>query len=109
MRDKCKNYKNKKCLKWCKKIECSPTTISEFDEKLRMCEIDEVCEKSSIFGNSLFLLTDDDIDALKNGKVLFDVEEYGIFIAYKKVSNGKEKRGIFALTENGKKVRNNDL
>ena len=80
----CKHFKRGSCQKWDKETNCIPTTISKFDERLRVCEIDEVCEKSSIFGNTLFLLTDDDIEALKSGKVLFDIDEYGTFIAYEK-------------------------
>ena len=84
MRKNCELCKNGKCRKWQKERVCTPTTISEFYERLRVCDIDEVCEKSSIFGNALFVLDDDDIEALKGGKVLFDIDEYRTFIAYKK-------------------------
>lgn len=84
MRKKCSLLKNEKCHKWSKEISCTPTKISDFCERLEVCNICEVCEKSSIFGNSLFILTDDDIEALKSGKVLFNIAEYGTFIAYKK-------------------------
>ena len=84
MRENCKLCKNGKCTNWRKEKDCVPLTLSYFDEKLDVCEIEEVCEKSSIFGNSFFFLTDDDIEKLKSGKVLFEVDEYGTFIGYKK-------------------------
>jgi hypothetical protein len=84
MRDNCEFFENGKCKKWCRKENCTPLTVACFDDKLDVCEMEEVCENASIFGNSLFFLTDEDIEKLKSGKVLFDRDEYGTFIAYKK-------------------------
>lgn len=88
------------CAKWGnKKMKCKPFTIDDFDEnKLDQCEIDQVCRKCSIFGNDLIVITDEDIEALKNGKVLYKVGEYGLFLAYKKdesVYDENEKGIIF--------------
>ena len=80
----CRLYKNGMCNKWIKECKCRPTSIEEFDEVLSTCEIGETCERASIFGNCFYRLTDEDIDALKAGKVLFSVDEYGFFIAYQK-------------------------
>lgn len=64
--------------------KCIPSDINWCDEKLKVCESNQMCRKSSIFGNFYFQLTDDDIEKLKQGKILFTVDEYGIFIGYKK-------------------------
>ena len=80
----CSFYKNGMCNKWRKEHKCCPTLIEKFDEVFSTCEIGETCERESIFGNYLYRLTDEDIDALKAGKVLFSVDEYGVFIAYQK-------------------------
>lgn len=86
MRDvtECSLYKDGHCTKWRKNGKCHPSSADWFDEHLDQCEMNAMCEHNSIFGNSYFYLTDEDIDALKAGKVLFDVDEYGVFLAYKK-------------------------
>lgn len=80
----CKFYKNGMCEKWSIDLKCCPNSIENFDDTFSICEIDETCEKSSILGNYFFMLTDEDIDALKAGKALFYIEVYGFFIAYRK-------------------------
>jgi hypothetical protein len=59
--------------------------INDFDGKFGACEIKDVGEKDTC-GDFLYVLTDEDIEKLKIGKVLFDLvnDEYGVFIAYKK-------------------------
>ena len=52
--------------------------------------MNQMCCESSLHGNYYFYVTDEDIEALKNGKVLFYVDEYGMFIGYKK---GDEQNG----------------
>lgn len=65
--------------------KCRPITIGDFSEsELNPCEMNEVCQLSSIYGNDLLIITDDDIEALKAGKVLYRLDEYGLFVAYKK-------------------------
>lgn len=81
-RPECSCYECGKCVKYLKAQECTPTTIDRFDERLDLCEINEVCECGSIYGNSYFAITDEDIESLKAGKVLYMVDEYGTFIAY---------------------------
>lgn len=77
------------CSKWGgEHNKCCPITINDFDpEQLAQCEIEQVCRKCSIFGNDLILITDNDIEALKNGKVLYKISEYGTFLVYKKEEN----------------------
>lgn len=63
----------------------SYVTLDDFEAHiLRQCEIDQVANKCSIFGNDFICLTDEDIEALKNNKVLYTVGEYGLFLAYRK-------------------------
>lgn len=78
----CILYKNGMCNKWRKKYKCRPISIES--EVFSTCEIGETCERASDYGNYLYRITDEDIDALKAGKVLFSVDEYGVFIAYQK-------------------------
>lgn len=51
-----------------------------FDEELEIIDMEEVYDKQSIFGNAFFRITDEQLDALKHGKVLYERGEYGIFI-----------------------------
>ena len=51
-----------------------------FDEELKVCEVDEVCRKDSIFGNSYYRITEEQLELLRQGKVLYDIDEYGTFI-----------------------------
>lgn len=55
---------------------------SWFDETLTPIDLPDVCPQQSVFGNSFFVITDKDIEALKKGKVLFAMEEYGVFLKY---------------------------
>ena len=51
-------------------------------------------KKQSLFGNSYFILTKEDVKALKRGRVLYDIDEYGTFIMldpeYRKELRDKE-------------------
>lgn len=55
---------------------------SWFDETLKPIDLLDVCPQQSVFGNSFFVITDEDIEALKAGKILFVREEYGFFLKY---------------------------
>lgn len=63
---------------------CNPADINCFSDHFSQCDIDDVCRLASIYGNDLFVLTDENIEALKAGKIIFSVGEYGTFVAYKK-------------------------
>lgn len=57
------------------------TAVCLFDEKVTNIENKDVCKMSSIFGNYYISLTDNQIDALKNGVILgLTNQEYNIFI-----------------------------
>lgn len=79
----CDLYANGACRKSTSgKTRCEKCRSNEswFTDKLRRCGIGEVCRRDSIFGNSYFKLTMDDLDALKRGEILYDIDEYGTFI-----------------------------
>ena len=56
---------------------------SWFTDKLKLCEVGEVCRRASIFGNAYYAITPEQIELLKQGKVLYDLDEYGTFIMLK--------------------------
>lgn len=78
----CDLYYYGRCAKYDKRESCrkNRSNASWFTDKLQRCSVGEVCRHSSIFGNTYFKLTMDDIEALKRGEVLFDLDEYGTFI-----------------------------
>lgn len=55
---------------------------SWFDETFKPIDVLDVCPEQSIFGNSFFTISDEDVQALKSGKILFVRGEYGIFLKY---------------------------
>lgn len=85
MRDsnECTLYKDGHCTKWRENGKCRPSSVDWLDERLCVCDIGAMCAKSSAFGNDYFYITDEDIAALKAGKVLYRRSEYAIFIGYK--------------------------
>lgn len=54
------------------------------DDEFTIIDRNEMCTNASIFGNHVFKITEADIEALRNGKVLYDLDEYGTFIVYDK-------------------------
>ena len=82
----CDLYSLGKCKKWDGRNKCRPSNESWFDDpdKLEVIEMDEMCRRGSIFGNSFFKITKEQLKALKDGKVLFNRDEYGTFIALDK-------------------------
>lgn len=71
-------------------FKCGPFTVDSFSDKLNIIDMDEACKRGSIFGNSFFFITEEQIEKLRNGKVLFAIDEYGTFIALKK-EKGNDK------------------
>lgn len=82
--EKCPGYKpNGRCMGDNRKCSVTKKAIeSWFDETLKSIDLLDVCPEQSAFGNSFFVITDKDIEALKTGKVLFVREEYGVFLKY---------------------------
>lgn len=78
----CDLNKDGRCRKFDARKRCTPSDASWFDEidKLEVIEIDEMCRRSSIFGNAFFKITKEQLKALMDGKVLFNLDEYGTFI-----------------------------
>lgn len=56
-------------------------SMEEFTEELDITDREAVCQKESFWGNFHFAITEEQIEALKAGKVLYFVDEYGFFIA----------------------------
>ena len=81
---KCRFEIDGKCTKWRHKSKCKPSQTDYCDEPLTIVEPDRMCEEASIFGNYYFYITEEQIEALRNGKALYSRDEYGTFIAFKK-------------------------
>ena len=82
--EKCPGYMKNGCCKGDNR-PCRVTKEdieSWFDETLTPIDLPDVCPQQSVFGNSFFVITDKDIEALKKGKVLFAMGEYGVFLKY---------------------------
>lgn len=54
------------------------------NDGFKIIEPNEMCALGSIFGNYVFKITEADIEALRNGKVLYSLDKYGTFIVYDK-------------------------
>lgn len=77
-----------------RKCEKCESNISWFDDELKACDVDEVCRRDSIFGNTYYKITEEQIEALRNGKVLYDIGEYGTFIILDRSENNESKDSI---------------
>lgn len=82
----CDLFKDGHCTKYRKNGVCIPSEVTWCDEPMMVIEANQICRQSSIFGNYLLCITEEQIEALRNGKVLRnkDAEEYNVFIALKK-------------------------
>lgn len=78
----CSLYDNGRCLRFHSNGKCQPVTSGWFNDRLEQCEMNEVCQNNSIYGNYYFVITDEDIEALKEEKILYALDEYGTFIRY---------------------------
>lgn len=59
--------------------------LEHFDEEMGVCELNEVREIQSAWGNSYCYITEEQIKALQEGKVVHhDDGEYGTFIVLRK-------------------------
>lgn len=83
----CELYIDKRCIKWRKNGVCKPSTRDwlirgKNDMPMEFIPVERICRKASIFGNKFVGLTQNDIDRLKNGEVIFIGGEYGTFIGF---------------------------
>lgn len=77
-----------RCKKWGSPLrKCKESSIDWFDDELSVCNVDEVCRKASIFGNCLYTITREQLCELENGRVLYDIDEYGTFIVLEGKAN----------------------
>ena len=74
------------CTRWKNPpMKCRPSSLKWFEDRFQQCDMTQVCCYTSPYGSFFFLLTDEDLESLKSGKVLFAMGEYSIFIACKEV------------------------
>lgn len=66
---------------------CGGVPLDDYKSRFEVIEPEEACEKKSIYGNEFFTITQEDLQALMDGKVLCCVDEYGTFI---RLETGKE-------------------
>lgn len=88
----CKYRANGICTKTRGQGKCESCQISEkdFDSFLADCEVEEVCQKTSLWGNNLILINKEQLKLLKDGRVLYTVGEYGTFIMLDKEARDKD-------------------
>ena len=84
--DKCR-YKTKDghCTKRRINGICRSSNLSWCEDPAKTIDIDRMCEYSSIFGNEYVYITEEQFQALSEGKALYIPvnDEYGCFIALK--------------------------
>lgn len=88
----CKFYNNGYCKNIGQHALCKPTTINMCDEKLTTINPEEMCQHSSKYGNGFFIITKEQLEDLRNGKVLYAIDEYGTFIALENNLIEKEEK-----------------
>lgn len=82
----CDLYSNGHCKKYHKSRLCknSRSDASWFTDELEVCDVGDACRNGSIFGNAFFAITPEQLELLKQGRVLYNLDEYGTFIMLKK-------------------------
>ena len=80
----CDFYTDGHCTMFRKNGKCKPSDSSWCDEDMLTIESNQICRHGSVFGNNYFYITEEQIEALREGKVLYYPGEYGTFIALKK-------------------------
>lgn len=53
------------------------------DDELKIIDASEVNEKQVSWGNYYYTIIEEQLEALRKGKILYDLDEYGIFIRLK--------------------------
>lgn len=53
-------------------------------DEIKIIDRHQSCSFTSIFGNYIYEITEEHIQALREGKILCDVDEYGFFISLKR-------------------------
>lgn len=69
-------------------IPCKPSSIEYFRDTVEMMDVKEMCIFSSPWGNSFNFITEEQIEELRHGKVVYVNDgEYCHFIALKRDGN----------------------
>lgn len=81
MNPNCPLYKNGRCGRD-RRYKCKPSSIDWLREaeSMTIIEVNQMCAHGSIFGNHYIGLDLEDLEALKEGKILYHIDEYGTFI-----------------------------
>lgn len=72
---------------------CDGNGEIDLDEPLKTIERCEMCSRQSLFGNSFFVLTKEDIESVLSGKILYSLGEYGVFIGLARALVDAERSG----------------
>ena len=78
----CQFYERGKCQKFIKDGRCNPSSAADLEKGFAVCDVTRMCENGSEYGNRYCGITDEDIEKLKNGDILYFVDEYGYFLGY---------------------------
>lgn len=78
--------KEGKCRKYDgREYECYSVTEERYKDPVDVVPLERVCERSSPWGNSFCYITEEQIEALRNGQAIYhDDGEYSTFIILKK-------------------------
>lgn len=79
----CEFYKNGRCKKYPHVCKCTPGSREWLDMPMEVIEPEQICSKRSIFGNYYLGITEEQLDAIRKGLVLFKLDEYGMFVGLK--------------------------
>ena len=79
----CKWFKGGKCIHYKRRKHCRPSDASWFEgaQPLHAIWIDRVCEYENPEAPAFYMITDEDIQALMEGKILTIVSPSPFFIA----------------------------
>lgn len=101
MNPNCPLYFDGKCGKD-RRRKCKPATREwfEYGESFGIIDENDMCWRGSPFGNFYIQITNEDIEALKSGKILSFLDKYGIFVGF--VEDSEEATDGWLLTLIGK-------
>ena len=96
MRSECKWFKNDLCHRFGRHKRCKPSDGSWFNyaKPLHPLWADQICEMQNPLSSEFLAITEKDIEALREGRVLYCIGDAPIFIALKGDDDGCDPNGI---------------